>query len=366
MAGLLAEMAMGVMTRRLYGPDHPRGAEAGNRGASLVEPLAAALKTDSITLLEVEDELFVEAIPTGGISAQAQAVVESMRRAGVERMTLGSDVRPAEIERLIEFLASSGAADLSDLSGVRVGRVTVAGREAGGGEDDLRRPPEVLTRNRVGLLRDILEGLAVGEEIELRPLRDIVAELAALIERGTPLRELLADVERVEEWLAVHGQNTAALTLVVAAGLRLDSAVRTDLGLAALVHDVGKVGAERSDLARELELNGDQLEDFPDHPKDGLELLLGVAGLPAVVPVVAFEHHRDPEGQGWPVTRQRRRPHPAAQIVAAAETLDILHTVRGRRGRATRESIVAMLRNRAGQSLEPRLASMAELVIEEL
>lgn len=363
-SALLAELAMGVMTRRLYGPDHPRGAETGRRVASLVGDLTGVLGVDALTLLDVEGELFVESMPTGQVSAQSHAVVQAMRRAGIERITVSRSVRPAEVETLLEALAAAEPPDLPEMEGIRVGRATIAGTESGG-DTDLSRPPAVLLRSRLALLRETLDGFAGGGPPRVGPLRDIVRELESCIDRGSPPFELMAELGSAQDWPAVHAHNVGVLSLVLGRALGLSPTIRADLAGAALVHDVGKVGAPPEEIEAELRLDGDRLEGIPSHPEQGLERLVSVPALPAVAPIVALEHHWDLEGRGWPVLVKRRPPHPAARIVAVAETVDILHTVRGRQGRATRESVLASLRARSGTVLEPRLVAMARMLVED-
>jgi HD-GYP domain-containing protein (c-di-GMP phosphodiesterase class II) len=131
------------------------------------------------------------------------------------------------------------------------------------------------------------------------------------------------------------------------------AAICQDLGMAGLVHDVGKLLLPAEVTARETELTGDELEFILDHPQVGLEALLRNGQLPPLALVVTFEHHLNYNGTGYPRLGRPRRPHPAARLVAVADAFVVLFTARGGRGMITREGTIAWLEEHGGSILDP-------------
>lgn len=352
---LLTELAMGIVSFRLYGGGHPRTVEAVARAGENLERLAAASAQGTLTILELQGQLVVEAQPASHLGPQAAAVARAMRRADLERITVSRGVRREEVEALLGFLAQP-APPPPELPHVVMGLVELEGGEAGAGDLGMGARPGVMLRDRVRLAGEALGGLAAREEGSLPLAEDVVEELDRRAETEHPL-ELLAPLEDPESWPAVHSHNVAALAVSAAHVLGLSRPERLDLGLAALLHDVGRVERREAwleDLARE----DDRLEGDPEHSLRGLETVLGVAGLPRLVPVVVLEHHLDLEGRGMGGLSLARPPHPAALLVGALESLDLLHTVRGPAGKTTREGAVAWIEERSGTEMDPFLARL--------
>ncbi len=358
---LLSELAMGVVSFRLYGGGHPRTVEAVTRVSETLERLLAGSAQENLTILELQGQLVVEAQPVSHLGPQAAVVARAMRRAELERITVSRGVQPAEVKALLAFLAQPDPPP-PDVPHVVMGMVELAGGEAGAGEGRMAGRPEAMLRDRVRLVGEALEGLASREVGALPLAEDVVEQLDRRGEEVHPL-ELLAPLDGPESWPAVHSHNVAALAVSTAHILGLRRSERLDLGLAGLLHDVGRV-EQREAWLEDLALEGDRLEGDPEHPLRGLEITLVVPGLPRLVPVVVVEHHLDLEGRGIPGFSLARSPHPAASLVGALETLDVLHTVRGPAGKVTREGAVAWVQERSGAELDPFLAGLLVALLE--
>jgi HD-GYP domain-containing protein (c-di-GMP phosphodiesterase class II) len=131
---------------------------------------------------------------------------------------------------------------------------------------------------------------------------------------------------------------------------------RHDLGVAAVLHDVGKFGLPQEVIDQDLALSGLEWELNYDHPRIGLERLLTIPRAPQVAQIVAFDHHLTQRG-GYPTLPEPRPPHPAAALVAVAEVVDIMATVRLPREQIGPGEIASTLREGAGGAFEPTFAT---------
>ncbi len=355
---LLAEIAMGTVGLRLYGADHPRAREAVEKGCRTVAALVGKVSGGTLSFLELDGQLLVEGQPVNHVGPQAATLMRTMRRAGIERITLTRGIHQDELQALLGFLADPGG-ELPASPHVAVGGVSLMGGEAGGGEEALSGRPEARVRDRVALVGESLEALVGGREEGVALAEDVVREIDRLVEDGLHPLQAMASLGETATWPAVHSYNVALVAVSLASLLGLPRTQRLDLGLAGLLHDIGRVGGEaEQEWIADLDRTGDDLEGDPQHPLRGLERTLAIAGLPRLVPAVALEHHLDVKGAGWPNLARPHPPHPAAQLVAASECLDLLHTVRGPRDQATRESVAAWCLSRGGVPLDPFLARL--------
>ncbi len=91
------------------------------------------------------------------------------------------------------------------------------------------------------------------------------------------------------------------------------------LSLAALFHDIGKKEIDREIINKPRPLlTFSERQIIETHPLRGREILLRLPSLPSEVVAVAYEHHEDNLGQGYPRGLSKHQIHPFAQIVRVA------------------------------------------------
>ena len=369
--GFLTDLAVGVVTTRLYSGEHPRAARARSRLIERLDELVAdrggpregGSPEGELSLVVLQEELFIEGRLFTRAGEQVGALLRRLHVHGVERVTFHRGVTEDEVGLFLEVLAAARGFPFPTLEHIRVGRL-VGDQSADSGDVEHSELPEVTLRDRVQVIRDAFSAVEAGRPLPVASLDDVIADLDRQLQHIEDPLTLLAPLDDDADWLAVHAHNVAVLTLVLAVPLGLEESDRWDLGLAGALHDIGKIGLAPEVLRKDLELSGNEWELQLDHPRIGLERLLGVPQIPPVAPIVAFEHHLTWQGGGWPRLPELRRPHPAASMVAVAEVFDILHTVRGPRGIATREGVAATLEGGSGTLFDPFTAQVMQVIWE--
>lgn len=135
-----------------------------------------------------------------------------------------------------------------------------------------------------------------------------------------------------------------ALTLGLGLGLPEDGL--QGLGIAALLHDVGKAAFDLNDPEQ---TRGAMLL----HPKIGAEVLARLPEEDPATMLVAFEHHMGADGSGWPERPDDYVTHPYSRMVSIANRYENL-TKHGEQEHAlTPDRAVVQLLREAGRSLDP-------------
>lgn len=364
----LTELAVGVTTYRLYSGEHPRAALARERLATQLGELAtrehAGARSGELTLVLLGQELFVGDRPFTRTGKQVGGLVRHLRRHHLEHVTFSSGLRPDEIDVVLEYIAGADAGAPPRTEHIHVGAALLDSGYAHGGERAAAERPGVVVRDRLRVVRDAHEAVTANGELPVATLAEVVDRIDGQLQRIEDPLTLLAAVADDLEWPWVHAHNVAVLSLTLAVPFGIGGDERRELGLGALVHDIGAWGASPQEIARELTSTGPEWELDREHPRLGLERLMPLAELPPLVPIIAFEHHLGPAGDGFPSLPVQRPPHVAARIVAVAEAFDIMHTVRGPRGGMTREGITAVLEAAAGTTLDPFFVQAMQVVWE--
>jgi HD-GYP domain-containing protein (c-di-GMP phosphodiesterase class II) len=351
---LLGDLAGGATAVGLYGAAHPRAVEAVQRiYLQLAELLAAESELAFVLLGE---ELFVQGRPFTRVSRHSASLIRRFRRREIEHATIRVGVTREEIHGFLEDLARTDEAALQSRPHIQVGRVELSERELGGpdataGGAQGRKLATV--RDRVSVIHDDFAEFTAGHGLAVGDLARVARAIMEGLDDAPDLFRQFALWEGEERWPAIHAHNVAVLSMGLAKLAGAAGVPCADLGIAALVHDIGKLLLPPEITSRELDFAGDELEFMLDHSKLGLEALLQNAQVPPLALIVTFEHHLNYNGTGTPRLARPRRPHPAARLVTVADAFVTLFTARGGRGLLTREGTVAWITEHAGTVLDP-------------
>src|SRR5438105_4490799 len=124
----------------------------------------------------------------------------------------------------------------------------------------------------------------VGDEAMIDGLAQAVAQNRTALLALTTLKNY-------DNYTFTHMVNVSILTMGQARGLGIDGPLLREFGLAALMHDIGKVRTPKEILNKPEKLTDTEFEIMKRHVVDGAEILRKTPEVPALAPVVAFEHH---------------------------------------------------------------------------
>jgi HD-GYP domain-containing protein (c-di-GMP phosphodiesterase class II) len=134
-----------------------------------------------------------------------------------------------------------------------------------------------------------------------------------------------------------------------------DEAVQ-EIGIAALLHDVGKLLIPQEILHKPGALSTEEFGTIMRHPLYGAAYLARVEGLTRLAVLVALEHHRKYDTSGYPVLRgSGRRQHAASQIVALADFYDALRSHRPYRRSLQTSEVLGIMQKESGTGFNPGL-----------
>jgi HD-GYP domain-containing protein (c-di-GMP phosphodiesterase class II) len=185
-----------------------------------------------------------------------------------------------------------------------------------------------------------LSGLATGELVGLAEdfnrmsgeMADHVRRLerAARLNRelflGT-LRAFVAAIDAKDPYTRGHSERVAALARTLAQHLGLPEERAQRIWIAALVHDVGKLGIDDRILKKGGLLTEEEFARMREHPGIGAEILTPIEQLRDTLPVVRW-HHECWNGRGYPDGLRGEQIPLEARIVAVADTFDAITTHR--------------------------------------
>jgi len=236
-----------LRTSRAYAPDNPALNQPVAELTSAIARLAQLL--GALHLVAVEEQVYLNEIrvrtPQQGRDGKNLAAELSAHEAGglsftsapselqVRALLQCLNARPAPERPRAALRHALLAKGVDNVEPAPLQRFRIAGADGAKAAD--RVEPKQLVVRGVEMVEDAWEGVAEGRRMNILPLRRVVTDL---LELSPGHDELWWDPPAASAH-GLHGFRVCQYSLLLAEGLRLSVALKQDLGVAALLHDVG-------------------------------------------------------------------------------------------------------------------------------
>ena len=214
----------------------------------------------------------------------------------------------------------------------------------------------------------LLESVALNSKdpyhFDVDSVRPIVHNLIEQILDDDTALLTVSSLKSYDNYLFSHSLNVSILSLCFSLYLRLDHSLLLEIGLGALLHDIGKMMIPIEILHKPEPLTDDEWTIMKRHPLEGTRMILHskhAAGLPALI---VFSHHqRVGSDEGYPITRRKMNIHPLVSLVSICDGYDAMTTHRPYGNVYTPSSALAAIKDMAGTVYDPDLVRLFEQMI---
>ncbi len=345
---------------RLYPPTHPvirerlRDAEA-----RVAEALGGCTE---LTVKHVDGDLIHGSQRLFRTRPRPAGIIGALQRLGVGCITVSPGTNADELSTLCCALAEDSGT-LADASAVRryldergVRHIEVDGlllRPEGGPEE--RVPIVQLYDAAMDVARQVMQSARLGHHIEVAGAQSITTQMVAQMTQNPATAVSLASLRGHDEYSFAHCVHTALLCLAFGDFMGMSQDELGELGVAAMLHDVGKAAVPIEVLRKPSRLSGAEWDLMTRHPSEGALMLLDHDELPPSVPVVAYEHHIGCDYLGYPKVAHDRTLSLPSLVVSLADVYDALTTHRPYRPPMSPEQALGEIAQMASRHLDPRL-----------
>jgi HD-GYP domain-containing protein (c-di-GMP phosphodiesterase class II) len=137
------------------------------------------------------------------------------------------------------------------------------------------------------------------------------------------------------------------------------------VGLAALLHDLGKVGIPKAILSKPGPLTDEEWAIVQRHPETGCQILLQAGGIwGSLAPIVAAHHERW-DGCGYPRRLAKEAIPLEARILSVVDAYDAMISPRVYQKPLSQEEARAELQRCAGHQFDPQVVAAFLRVLDE-
>ena len=157
------------------------------------------------------------------------------------------------------------------------------------------------TRNKTrSYIDDMLSEAKMGRVVDTKKAKKLVAELANNIASSIDASMWLTQLKNRDEYTAIHSLNVCVLSLTFGKALKLPQDQLHELGLGALLHDIGKMLVPLNILNKPGKLTDEEFVKMKEHPELGYKLIRKDKNLSENVLAIVRSHHERINGQGYP------------------------------------------------------------------
>ena len=352
---LARRLAAALRGAQLYSATHPLVTR--NVAALLEAVTAAHAASPSLTVGIIGEELVVGDTPVPRAAETMGELLRRLRLAGIERIVMDRGVESDELARLIQAIsradaAGSPAATLPPFPHIRVGRIQVEEPiDTGGDMATFQR----LYSDAVAVAGRLWESANVEGTPDADAARGMVDSLAQAVAQNRTALLALTALKNYDNYTFTHMVNVSILTMGQARGLGIDGPLLRGFGLAALMHDIGKVKTPTEILNKPDKLTDREFEILKRHTVDGAAILRKTPEIPPLAAVVAFEHHLRADGTGYPNGVTRPQLNLGTMLCGIADVYDAMRSQRIYQEAFPTDRILAVLQRNDGRQFDQHL-----------
>ena len=320
-----------LQTAKLYGLEHPiTGRSVKKAYLSLRDILS---QREELVIGIIGEELAFEKEIFFDLSKLLKQMIIHLKERGIERISFNRSLYEEELSNFIAFLVmpkeeiKGDLANLLSRKGIKnisVGRV---GGSGGAGKYKVSQQMSIAesyqnSLNEVSgsltkvLNRETLDGISLKLTVS-----NIINNLSGYYQQSLKLITL----KRYDEGTFVHLMNVSILSMYFSSRLGFSRDVVLDIGVAALLHDLGKLHISRKVIRKTGKLSPEEFAQIESHTVLGAKLLTEYVEAIGFMPaVVSFEHHIKYDLSGYPKLTFSTKQHIASSIVSICDVYDAL------------------------------------------
>lgn len=344
----------------LYGMSHPQVERLSSQARASICLILES--RPEVTLLVIDNELIIDGQPQD-LGLFLDRFTQTLKSHGVGSLKILPGITKSEIELLIGGLArqlDDGAQILASSDHIRLGKVDLRIREESDDSGTTASERPVLTlpdmpREELARFMEIYESVRNRQKIQINGVKEVVSGFINIFRHsGKPLLAMAA-LQDTDESTFSHSTNVSVLTLAQAIALGIEGQLLKEIGLAAMLHDIGKLFIPEEVILKTGKLTSEEFELIKQHPVRGARHLVETPGVPRLAIIVAYEHHLKFNLSGYPKVPADWQQNLCSHMTMISDVFDALRSRRSYREPMEFNQITVVMQNMMGTDLHPAL-----------
>lgn len=210
---------------------------------------------------------------------------------------------------------------------------------------------------------NVLTTLRLSHDIDTVEVKTAVKACVKNVIKNPNAMLWLTQIKNKDDYTAEHSVRVSVMSVALGRELDLLEQELEDLGVAGMLHDVGKVKIPDEILNKEGALTREEYEIIKTHTSAGRSLLMSKSDVPPATVDVAYNHHEHLNGKGYPRGVTSEKIPYFAKIVSVVDAFDAITSDRVySKGRSVLEALRILYDCRGAQFDEEIVRAFIRLI----
>ncbi len=214
---------------------------------------------------------------------------------------------------------------------------------------------EELRKDAVLATEKIMNNICYFDEIELEEVKSIIVNIVEDLLATKDILVNLSEIRIIDDYTFGHCVNVSILSLVTAINLGYNKEQLIDLGVGAILHDIGKTKIELEILNKPCGLTMSEYDRIKKHTSFGYAILNNFKNVSYDSKIIALSHHERYDGYGYPYNVKGEDIHEFARIVAVADVYDALTNDRVYRKKISIDEAIDYITSMSGSQFDGKI-----------
>ncbi len=355
----LTSLAQALSAAGLYKADHPARQRVLDASFLRLLDLHEGGTHPVFTFLEYEVLLNGRPIP----SLRSWSWARRLAEVGIQRVEVTEQPERRDYGRFVDELAARLASG-GELEGVteraqgfRYGALSIQPKGLPRGEAVARGDFAVDFTLEADAMEWVVQEARAGRKIERAEVEIVVKALGAVMHGSHDFLIPVLRLKDYDQYTTVHSLNVSVLAMAFGEFLGLDRGQIQALGVAGVLHDIGKVNVPKEILDKPGRPTEEEWQAIRAHPEDGARMILESDDRLELAAILAYEHHKRFDGGGYPDYGRARASHALSHLLQVCDVYDALATDRPYRKAKSPGDILALIDDGSGTEFDPHMAS---------
>jgi HD-GYP domain-containing protein (c-di-GMP phosphodiesterase class II) len=226
-------------------------------------------------------------------------------------------------------------------------------------DEDQREVARQTYQQSVAVAREAMLGVRMGRGVSVRRVKRAVQKVVDQVLHNESSMIGMTVLRDYDQYTFAHSVNVCIFSVALGKKLSLSRMELYELGMGALMHDIGKVKMPIELTTKSSHLEEPEWEVMQEHPTEGMLTLMemrGLGELPLRAMLMAYEHHMKVDLTGYPRSVRPRDPTLFSRIVAIADGFDAATTKRSYQSKPwLPDAVLREMRDNRNRGFDPLL-----------
>lgn len=190
-------------------------------------------------------------------------------------------------------------------------------------KEELARAARICAQARRAVT-SMFQEARMGKAIDAGNAKKLVEEISDSVTRNPGALISLARLKTADDYTYMHSVAVCALMIALGRQLKLDEDLVSKLGIAGLLHDLGKAMMPMEVLNKPGKLTDDEFRIMKNHPAEGYKLLQESHDIDDITFDVVLHHHEKTDGSGYPKGLKNKEISLYAKMGAVCDVYDAI------------------------------------------